>query len=96
MLTKIQKWGNSQGIRIPKNLLKNTQIQIGEEVDIIAQVGKIIIESTNKIHGRYSIDELAKKCQMNTIQLRKIGVHLLERRFGKCLDIFLKKVTLSL
>jgi len=61
MLTKIQKWGNSQGIRIPKNLLKNTQIQIGEEVDIIAQVGKIIIKSTNKIHGRYSIDELVKK-----------------------------------
>ncbi len=61
MLTKIQKWGNSQGIRIPKNLLKNSKIQIGEEVNIVVQVGKIIIEPTNKIHGRYSIDDLAKK-----------------------------------
>ena len=61
MITKVQKWGNSQGIRIPKNLLKNTNIHIGEEVNIAIQDGKIIIEATNKIHGRYSIDELAKK-----------------------------------
>jgi len=61
MITKIQKWGNSQGIRIPKNLLKSTQIKIGEEVDIAVYVGKIIIEPTNKIHGRYTIEELVKQ-----------------------------------
>lgn len=61
MLTKVQKWGNSQGIRIPKNLLKNTDIKIGEEVDITVHGGKIIIEPTNRIHGRYSISELASK-----------------------------------
>lgn len=61
MIGKIQKWGNSQGIRIPKKLLKNTQIQIGEEVNIAIQVGKIIIEPTKKIHGRYNIEELAKQ-----------------------------------
>ena len=60
MLTKVQKWGNSQGIRIPKNILKNTNIKIGEEVDLVVQVGKIIIEPTNKIHGRYNIHDLVK------------------------------------
>ncbi len=70
MITKIQKWGNSQGIRIPKNLLSNSKIQIGEEVDIVVQVGKIIIKSTNKIHGRYSIYDLVKKMpdQYNTTE----------------------------
>lgn len=60
MITKVQRWGNSQGIRIPKNLLNSSQIKVGEEVEIVIRDGKIIIESTNKIHGRYSIGELVK------------------------------------
>ena len=61
MLSKVQKWGNSQGIRIPKNLLENSHINVGEEVDITVQEGKIIVESTNKIRGRYKIRDLVSK-----------------------------------
>lgn len=61
MLSKVQKWGNSQGIRIPKNLLENSNIKIGEEVDITVQEGKIIVESTNKIRGRYNIKDLVSR-----------------------------------
>ena len=61
MLTKVQKWGNSQGIRLPKSILRNTHIQIGEEVDITVHVGKIIVEPSNKIRGRYDINTLANK-----------------------------------
>lgn len=55
MLTKIQKWGNSQGLRLPKTLLEELDIQIGDEVNISVQEGKIIIEPVNKVHGRYDI-----------------------------------------
>jgi len=41
MLSKVQKWGNSQGIRIPKKILENSHIKIGEEVDITIQEGRI-------------------------------------------------------
>ena len=34
MLAKIQKWGNSQGLRISKNLLSDAQLDVGDEVDI--------------------------------------------------------------
>jgi len=61
MITKVQKWGNSQGIRIPKKMLNNTQIQIGEEVELAIRGGNIIIESTKKIHGRYSISKLVSE-----------------------------------
>ncbi len=61
MLSKVQKWGNSQGIRIPKNLLENSHIKIGEEVDISVQDGRIIVEPTHKIRGKYRIEELAAK-----------------------------------
>jgi len=58
MLSKVQKWGNSQGIRIPKNILENSHIKIGEEVEITIQDGKIIVEPTNRVHGRYKIKDL--------------------------------------
>lgn len=61
MLSKVQKWGNSQGIRIPKKLLENSNIKVGEEVDITVQKGKIIVESSKKIHGKYDIRELVNK-----------------------------------
>ncbi|MCA1795800.1 MAG: hypothetical protein LC660_18370 [Desulfobacteraceae bacterium] len=34
MFAKIQKWGNSQGLRLAKNLLADAQLNIGDEVDI--------------------------------------------------------------
>ncbi len=58
MLTKIQKWGNSQGLRFPKTLLEEVDIRIGDEVNISVQAGKIIVEPVNKVHGRYDIREL--------------------------------------
>jgi antitoxin component of MazEF toxin-antitoxin module len=33
MQTKIQKWVNSQGIRIPKNLLLSAHLNVGGEVE---------------------------------------------------------------
>ena len=45
MLAKIQKWGDEQGIKIPKSLLKNSQIQTKEEVNIYAEKGKILTSS---------------------------------------------------
>ena len=59
MLSRIQKWGNSQGIRIPKYLLEHSRIQIGEEVDISVHEGKIIVEPVRTIRGKYDINELA-------------------------------------
>jgi antitoxin MazE len=61
MLSKVQKWGNSQGVRIPKSLLEDSHIKIGEAVDITVKAGKIIVEPTRQIHGRYKIKDLIAK-----------------------------------
>ncbi|RUM46397.1 MAG: transcriptional regulator/antitoxin MazE [Hydrogenothermus sp.] len=37
------KWGNSQGIRIPKKYLEELGLKVGERVDIKIEDGKIII-----------------------------------------------------
>lgn len=58
MLTKIQKWGNSQGLRFPKTILEEIGMHIGDEVNISVHAGKIIVEPVNRVHGRYDIKEL--------------------------------------
>ena len=58
MSTKIQKWGNSQGLRLAKNVLEDARLGIGDEVDVMVQDGVIIIAPTKKIRGRYRIEEL--------------------------------------
>ena len=61
MLSKIQKWGNSQGIRIPKGILEDSKIEIGEDVDISIKDGTIVIKKANMIRGRYKIEDLVAK-----------------------------------
>ena len=58
MLSKIQKWGNSQGIRIPLKILESSQIDIGEEIEIAVEGGNIILKPTHRIHGKYDINNL--------------------------------------
>ena len=45
MTATIQKWGNSQGIRLPKVYLDDLQMYEGNEVEILKQDGFIIIKS---------------------------------------------------
>lgn len=54
-ITTIQKWGNSQGIRIPKFLLDAVQWNGNEKLMLIADKDKIIIE---KVEPRKNIKEL--------------------------------------
>ena len=52
MTTTVQKWGNSNGIRIPKVILEDTLIKLNDEVEIIAADDKIIIK---KVESRKHI-----------------------------------------
>ncbi len=44
----IQKWGNSQGIRIPKSILKAVNWKADEELSVFTENDKIIIEPKKK------------------------------------------------
>ena len=48
MTTSIQKWGNSQGVRIPKMILDAVKWSENEEVTITVYDGKLIIEKAKK------------------------------------------------
>ena len=61
MLSKIQKWGNSQGLRFTKALLQEARINVGDEVSVSVENGRIIVEPATKVRGRYDLKELASK-----------------------------------
>lgn len=56
MTVNIQKWGNSQGIRLPKMLLDTLDWKENEEIELTAKDGKIIISKAEP--KRKSIQEL--------------------------------------
>lgn len=65
MLTKIQKWGNSQGLRLAKNLLEDANLQVGDDVDISVKGGVMIVKPARKIRGRYALKDLVANIPQN-------------------------------
>ena len=48
MMTTIQKWGNSQGVRLPKTILDKLLLQENDQVEIIAENDTIIIKKASR------------------------------------------------
>ena len=44
MQTKIQKWGNSLAVRIPKAFVREAHVAYGSPVDLSVVDGKIVID----------------------------------------------------
>jgi antitoxin MazE len=61
MLTRIQKWGNSQGLRLAKQVLEDAQISVGDDVDVTARDGLIVIAPTRRVRGKRSLQELVSR-----------------------------------
>ena len=67
MLTKVLKWGNSQGLRLTKALLNEAGIHVGDEVNVSVQRGRIVVEALSRVRSRYDLNallsEMPKKYQ---------------------------------
>ena len=58
MVTKVQKWGNSQGLRLAKHVLEEANISVGDNVAVTARDGVIVISPIKSIRGKYDLQEL--------------------------------------
>lgn len=61
MLTKVQKWGNSQGLRITKALLSDAQINVGDAVNIFVKDGALIVTPAQRVRKKYNLKDLVSK-----------------------------------
>ena len=63
MKTTLQRWGNSQGVRLPKVLVDGLGVKVGAlvEVELSADRTRITImptEESRAVRGRYRIEDL--------------------------------------
>ena len=58
MIAKVQKWGNSQGLRFPRDVLRKASIVVGEEVDISVRRGEIVVKPSVRTRGKYRLKDL--------------------------------------
>lgn len=65
MVTKVQKWGNSQGLRFTKEILEQARIDLGDEVRVTAREGRIIVEPVTKVRGKYRLKQLVARIPRN-------------------------------
>ena len=65
MEAKVQKWGNSLALRIPKAFVESTQLTKGSVVDLSLHDGQIVIEP--KSSSRYTLDELLRNVTIENI-----------------------------
>ena len=61
MITKIQKWGNSQGLRIARDVLEEAHVAVGDKVHVSAGDGGIIITPVKRLRGRRNLQELLSR-----------------------------------
>lgn len=61
MLTRVQKWGNSQGVRFSQRVLEEAQITVGDEVDVTVQEGRIVVTPSQRVRGRYRLEDLVAR-----------------------------------
>lgn len=61
MVTRIQKWGNSQGLRLPKQVLEDAHLSLGDDVDVTVQDGLIVIAPARRVRGKQNLKDLVSR-----------------------------------
>lgn len=59
MTTKLQKWGNSQGLRLSKQVLDLADLAVGDEVEIIVGDSQLLVKKARR--SRYDLAELVSR-----------------------------------
>jgi antitoxin MazE len=57
--TRIQKWGNSLGLRIPKSFAEQAGVEAGSQVDLALEDGELIIRPSRK--PKYDLAALLRR-----------------------------------
>jgi antitoxin MazE len=65
MQTRIQKWGNSLGLRIPRSFATEAQVEEGSTVDLSLENGSLLIRPLRT--RKYALSALLKKVKPRNV-----------------------------
>ena len=61
MIAKVQKWGNSQGLRLSKQVLDLADLAIGDEVEVVVGDSQLLLKKRKARRPRYDLAELVSR-----------------------------------
>jgi antitoxin MazE len=61
MITKVQRWGNSQGLRLSREILASAQIEVGDEVEVAVSGGQIVLTPARRVRGGHDLSQLVRE-----------------------------------
>jgi antitoxin ChpS len=64
METVLRQIGNSKGVVVPAQLLKELGIQVGDKLDVAATDGKLVFSPTDT-RQKYKLADLLAKCDQS-------------------------------
>jgi antitoxin MazE len=53
--TQIARWGNSLGLRLPKSVAREAQLDEGDTVDVSVKNGTIVVRPTRPTYSLYEL-----------------------------------------
>jgi len=59
MVTRVQKWGNSQGLRLAHHVLDCAHIAVGDDVEVVVGKDQIVIKKVAK--QRFDLAEMVAR-----------------------------------
>ena len=59
MITRLQKWGNSIGLRIPKSFAEEAQVEPGSPVDLSVVDGGLVVRPVRR--KKYRLSDLLRR-----------------------------------
>jgi len=59
LVTRVQRWGNSHGLRLPKQVLELADIGVDDEVELVVSEHQILVKKVR--HRPYDLAELVSR-----------------------------------
>ena len=63
MVTRVQKWGNSQGLRLARHVLEDAHIALGDTVEVVVGKGQIVIKKAAR--QKFDLAEMVARMPKN-------------------------------
>jgi len=73
MIATISNWGNSQGLRFPKSVMRELKLSAGDKLNMVIENQKIILEPMKSSRKRYNINELVANMPKDYLPLEEFG-----------------------
>lgn len=61
MTAVISSWGNSQGLRVPKDIMKQLHLSVGDKMNMAIENEKIVLEPIKQTRIKFNINDLVKQ-----------------------------------